>query len=583
MKHLKNQHGYGMFIAVMLILLVTTIGISLLTLTLNTNKTAANERKDQSTFYFAEAGINLEKANLLNVFKKIDQEIINEFNGLDYDSQVNLLNKYSNDFSIYYTSQMNQRFCSNFNLLYHSSDTPNKCNTNKYTSSFQLGEQFGKQPVVDTSVQFACLVDCVVEISSKGYFEDSPGQSRTVSQKLLINANPKLTEGNPGSGGESSSGGGDPIEALENYAAIISNDIYINSIVTGNVATLNGKISIDGGPSINGLLAASNLSKLIYPNWMNGIKEKYTPLPSFHTTNLVDFLPEFPDFQIKDGISTPLHQNVVSNGKTIIENGILNLPDDTSFTLPLTKDTRFHSIKIYNNRLLTIEVGNKNINLYVENLDLTNGDIKINGTGTVNIYVKNKFTIASQSYFDIGNNQVNMYVKDFDIKQGMINFGSAAKFNAYVTESINVKGYINQNGSPAASNIYYKGTDEVTFGNETQIYSSIYNKTSHFKLLNGAGIYGNFYTGGNNVTLNGGVKSNGHWFVAPNADLTVTSGGYLKGTVVAKSLKVINGGSLIYGSPIVPNPAIPTPTPPTPFVAITNSNLVVEEPLVEVD
>ncbi|MBM7608825.1 hypothetical protein JOD29_002091 [Lysinibacillus composti] len=587
MKLLKNNDGYGLFITILLILLVSITGISLLTLSMNTNKTTINERKDQSTFYFAEAGINLEKSNIATVITNLDRDIKDYFNSLDYDSQVALLSSFNNDFETYYYTKMSNDFCSEFNSLFNPVGQSNKCSSNTFSSNFKLGKQFEKQPVVETTVLFDCSrsLDCTVNITSNGYFEDSPSNFRTVSQQLKIDANPQVSGGssgnNGGSGGSEETvseenGSGGYVNPLENFAALTNGNITLKggATINGNAATNGGEISTNGGANITG--------------------SEYSTLPSSIKINspnpLVQFLPTFPEFLIETGELVPYPPNNEfiydkSNKTMIIKDG--NFTSSTwmtpSYTLPLEKDTRFKDFILGNDNNLTINIGSNEVNLYVNNLNIENGDIKVTGSGKLNIFVKNKFNIGSNSVINLGENKINISVKDVDINDGHIIVGNTGILNMYVTDNLNIKGSFNQNGNPASANLYYNGSDRLDFNGSTKLYSSLYVKKSDVKLTGGAGLYGNFYSGGSNVDIAGGVPTIGQWFVAPYAKLDLNGGGNMKGIVITESITATGGTSISFGEPIVPNPAIPIAPPSQPYSGVTKSDLFIEGPLLEND
>lgn len=82
MKFIKNHQGYALFLTILVLMLASVIGISLLTITSNTNKTTIHERENQALFYIAEAGVNLEKSNVLKVLKELDGDIKASFENL---------------------------------------------------------------------------------------------------------------------------------------------------------------------------------------------------------------------------------------------------------------------------------------------------------------------------------------------------------------------------------------------------------------------------------------------------------------------------------------------------------------------
>ena len=67
---MKNEKGYILLVTLMALVFIGIIGLSLFTVTLTTHSQSTSERKDQSVFYVAEAGLNIKEARLV---KLIDQ------------------------------------------------------------------------------------------------------------------------------------------------------------------------------------------------------------------------------------------------------------------------------------------------------------------------------------------------------------------------------------------------------------------------------------------------------------------------------------------------------------------------------
>lgn len=565
MRTLKNEKGYALFVSILLIALVATIGLSLQTLSSNAKKTTVNEQFDQATFYYAEAGINLEKATIMDAVSKINSAIQSDFGGLNPDpkEQAKILDHYGT-FESYYYAEMNARFLPKINELSHKNPIQ-PSSSNEYERRFNLTPQSNKQPVAKTTVSLDCSTKCKVSLESKGYFASSPSNYRLVEQELTIKVPPIIPDStngngnadNGGNGGSTtgpgnsggSGGGNGTINPVSGYGVIANKNITLtgSGTINGGAASLEGQIRLDGGAKITGAIAASDPSKLVYPNWMTGVGEKYTPLPNLGNTNssnpLSQFLPEFPDAKMTAGNSIAVPKSLEYaqdqwNKTMIIENGNFNASSwmTNNYTLKLGEDTKFSSFNVGNNNTITIDVGDQEVNLFVDNLNIQQGHIKIIGTGKLNIYANN---ITS------------------------------------------IKGSFNNNGNPASVNMYYNGTKSVTFSGETQIYGSFYTKSSDLKLTGGAGFYGNLYSGGSKVEISGGVPSSGQWLVAPNASLNVSGGGNIRGTVIADSITMSGGTTINAGEAVVPNPALPS-TPSLPSYQVdTSGNPIIEGPLLE--
>ena len=67
---MKNERGYALIFVLLTIVLIGVIGFSLLTVSSNTMNTSANERVSQSSFYIAEAGVNIKSARIQQLIQK---------------------------------------------------------------------------------------------------------------------------------------------------------------------------------------------------------------------------------------------------------------------------------------------------------------------------------------------------------------------------------------------------------------------------------------------------------------------------------------------------------------------------------
>lgn len=62
---MSNEKAYVFVVALLLIVLISVMGLSLMTITSNTLKVTQHERKDQSVYYIAEAGLNEKKVEII--------------------------------------------------------------------------------------------------------------------------------------------------------------------------------------------------------------------------------------------------------------------------------------------------------------------------------------------------------------------------------------------------------------------------------------------------------------------------------------------------------------------------------------
>ncbi|WP_431029584.1 pilus assembly PilX N-terminal domain-containing protein [Lysinibacillus sp. LZ02] len=527
MKYLNNK-GYALFLTVLVIFLVSILGLSLLTVTANSNKTTVNERYDQSIYYVAEAGINLEKAKITEVLEEIYTPLMNVFNSMSYEAQKNILDMHGS-FENYYYNEVKNQFCDKYNTTTHTSKcSPSNGNTIlNYENSYHFSKQFNEQPVAQTTIQGDCsTVPCVFNLTSEGYFEGSQKNSRLLTQTLDVDINITPPSGGPGTGNGNGNGNTSSNTPISNIAAITNGNITLvgGATIDGNAGSLNGNISIKGGANITGTATL--------PSEASNIK-------------LEDYLPDFPhqNFNEMENIRYPENTEIVEsqwNKTNIIENGNFKANNwmTDNYKLTVDKDIRFDEFTVTQNNTITIDIGSNNVNLYVNSLDIQQGHIKIVGTGTLNIFVK---------------------------------------------DSVNIKGSFNKNNDDSASNqvnMFYQGTKATKFNGETQFHGSFYTNSADLKLTGGAGFYGNIYSGGKNLDISGGVPTKGQYIIAPHADLKLSGGGNITGTVIANSIDANGGTSINFGSSVVPLPVIPgTPTPP--FIYQSATDFIKEDVLNE--
>lgn len=518
MRHL-NERGYALFLTILVLVLVSTLGMGLLTITANSNKVTTNERSDQSLYYIAETGINLEKAKILQAVEQIYSTLQSTINNADETEQKAIIENYGS-VDNYYAYLIENTYCNQYNSIIGDST---KCNTanHRYTNSYTLEEQFSKNPISDTTVAFSCVsTECTFNISSIGRFNHST-INRELNQNLVVKL-PTYSSSTTGESGGSS--GNIPSNPLSNYGAITKGNIELtgSSKINGNSASLNGILSLKGGAGVIGTISVSNPSQFDYPKSMGDLSNKLIDPISFDIDSL---LPEYPsnEVAILSQLSYPQNLEVAASeyNKTLVINNGDFLADNwitQNYTYNLQQDTHFKTFKVATNNTITLNIGNNNVSLYVDNLNIQQGHIKIQGSGTLNIYVKN---------------------------------------------SINIKGSFNNqpNANPAQLNIFYEGTDATTFNAETQIYGTYYSKTADLTLTGGAGFYGNIYSGGSNISISGGVDTDGQYIVAPNASLNLSGGGDIKGTVIVDNISGSGGTSITYGDPIIPLPTLPTYIP----------------------
>lgn len=470
-----DANGFTLIGVLMLIVLITVLGVGILTVTGNSLKLSSNERTDQSTFYIAEAGIvETRKAMEITVqkaYKDAYEETKAEYNRLPIKEQAAF--NFAAKLEGYYLSKVKTEL---------SKLSPRHLNS--FESTYRENNTLTK-PVAKVNVKIDKETgeELNYKITSVGTIGN---KERTVSQNLIVN----LKVGNLGAPGTPGTpetpgtpGQGYPIEGLpENMAIIVKNDVELknSATVVGNIGILKsgtGNIKKGNSATING-----SLYKL----------ESIPKLPQF---------PNPPD----------------------------NIPTETW--------------KVSNGGTLTIDIGGKDKEIVIDNLEIGNsGKIIIKGTGKLTLHVKNKLDFDNSAQFNVGSRSKNV-------------------------------------------EIFYSGKNKLDFKNSSMIYASIYAKEADIDIGNSAEIHGNILSGGNSFVLgNSGIVSPSLYF-APNAQFEIKNSGKVKGTIIGKSIIINNSGEVVYGEPQfdtwVPGTPSKPSTPGTPPTMAENPNLIKRENLIE--
>lgn len=314
-------------------------------------------------------------------------------------------------------------------------------------------------------------------MTSTGYISD---KKRVLQQGFTIEWVPK-------SSGKS---------IIPNWALLVSETIDIpNGRIEGDIGTLRTgahSVTASGGGSVNGSIYVpygSEHHAIYKPDWMTSFPDATgadldATLPS---------LPRFPDIP---------HYPISPERSIIVQEWYQD------GTYDLTTSETFDEIRLGSNRTLTINVGNTDKEIVVDNLNVINGHIQLLGTGKLTIYT-NHIVMGSGS-------------------------------------TINNQGDVNQ------VNIFLSGSDnpsnpkQFTLGGAQKIYGSLYAEDANIDLGAGGGIKGNIFTGGTSFKVSGGSWATSPLILAPNAVFEHTNG-TIKGTVICKVYNMSGGANLSYG------------------------------------
>lgn len=510
---LKNETGSTLVIVIMLLFFMSIVGFSLLTLNSNSMKLSKNEENYQAVYYIAEAGLTVAGEQLQESFKKIENDAHTQLNGkLQALAQQN--------------TSCDESCVKNLYKDILQKDYFTETKITHYIYPLEQVVQIAPEKKADVTyiLEEESLQNFAILIKSQGFIGDI--KTRTLQQYIQLDSelfdylnSENTTGGTSGSGGTATTPGPSP---FENFGAVISGDIKLegSAKIEGHATSIGGTVTLGWSTPIQGNVGSLNGTVNI-PQWANlGNIISGAPFVQ-EPVNLQEFLPAFPHEKFAQLAALPVPNNLEValnpyNKANIIDNGNLKATNyiTNNYTLQLTGDTKFKRFEVSSNNNLTIDVGDQDIDLYIEDLAITQGHVKVIGTG---------------------------------------------KLNLYVTKYTALKGSFNKNGDNGKVNLYYNGTSPLTLNNETQFYGSLINNTADITLGGGAGVYGNILSGGTKILINGDVPSDGQYIIAPNADVKLEGSGRIKGVLIAKNLHAIGGTSITFGEPLLP---LPSGSPP---------------------
>lgn len=431
-----NEKGYTLVIVLMVLVVMSVLGIGLMTTTANTMKLADSERIDQATYYIAEAGL-VQKREELN--RKIDEafKTINE---------------------TYKALPNKEKAKYKFKEHFYAEAEKNIAEATKNDVFEDYEVHFGKKPkstitlTQDKSDSNKYLIESLGEIGN---------QSRKVSQEFTVLLNVTVSE------------------VSETYVPEYALHVIDNIIMSGNINITGSDIATE-----------SPEPYVVVPN--NLIVDKDKPITAI--------LPLFPEenYNILERLEP-------SDSK------ISTCKNNKSELIFLDNDMKLNTLE--NKCNLTIDVGDTDKKLLINNLNIMNGNIILKGRGKLEMYVKNNISI---------NGDVN----------------------------------INTPQDTSKLMVYYKGSQGLTMSGSHNIFGSLYAQSADITISGNSGFQGNIYTGGKNVTISGRTNANKQLFFTPNAHVTLSGNTDLTGAIIAKSFTASGNISIEYA----PTDPIPTET-----------------------
>jgi hypothetical protein len=178
------------------------------------------------------------------------------------------------------------------------------------------------------------------------------------------------------------------------------------------------------------------------------------------------------------------------------------------------------------------------------------GPYVINESGAYDsITVENLLTV------EIGDEDILIVVNDLSITgsgQLVVNKNGSGRLILYVAESLEITGgaKINDNGDYNNVVIYYSGSKELVYENNSKLYGSIYVSRAGIHIGGSWGITGHIISGGNYVKVTGNSRAHVRAIYAPNASLFLEGSGEISGIAVAKNITLTGNSHIYYSSTI---------------------------------
>ncbi|API89606.1 hypothetical protein BKP56_10205 [Marinilactibacillus sp. 15R] len=467
----RREDGSGLVLTLMVLMVLSVLAVSLATVTIGSYRLTAKNRDSVSVYYVAEASLN---------------ETYEEIKSLVTDT---------------YQLDVNQD--TYFSMVENGMDEANGRTMNDFSS------QFSENPTATIQIQ---------KIS-----DGNPREYTLTSEGKIGNTSRTLTKNFTVGYQEKDSGGGLPYIPTD-AAMVVRNEIEISGggKIIGDVhldAVKSGSFQYNVENGVSGKTIYNPDAKpdvITYPDYFKWY-------PSLYKTfeNRADSLP-WEDYEnyvnnmplLSDQVSFKTHSNLTLSG------------GDPPTTFNLEENLSIDTIEINSNRVLNLDPNGKKIKLVLNNL-IVNGSINVIGEGSVEIFIKNQFTV---------------------------NYG-----------------YVNKNSTNEQMQIYYYGQSPLILGGGLEMNSNLFIDRADISI--GAKFNGILSSKGNNISFDGG-SSVGFLYIAPFATVNIQS--QASGIVVSKNGKVTNGGSLTYKKADILSNGSESSTGGDP-----EADLIISEPVIE--
>ena len=339
---LKDERGYALAISIMVLLVISLLGASLLGIAMTNYKLSNNDRDFQSVYYIAEAGARYSMEEISSNIKTIYDNSSSKgsyFTNLDTYIKKDINNKNLGEgfFDIVRGVQPTaQIICTRTNY-----------DTSRGVAEYTLTSK-GDFDGVNRQVQF------------KFYVEYPIGFSIDTDYAVFVDQNISLEGG-----------------------AKIYGDVGINSVKSKSIF-LKGGTSINGDFYVNSSAPPDVISydEGITPPTRRDFEGKSYSMPPF---------PSFPNYDRLPPYNVPIYGNlhafIGTNGNMNVDSWGLN-----NFEYELLNNAYIPKLTINQNITLILKL-DKDISLLIDEINITQGHVVLTGKGTLTLYVRDKIYI----------------------------------------------------------------------------------------------------------------------------------------------------------------------------------------------
>lgn len=458
---INEETGNTLILVLIVILLFSAIGLSMIQSSLNSVSLSDGEVKEQSAYYIAESGITYTLDQIQQALDSVED-----------------LSKMTDEQYFAYVDA---------NILTGSQP--------RMITSFE--KQKNVQPVAMVTVKMSNIS---LDRTMRDYIITSTGQVGERKKTLQTSYSLDL---------ERSSG-----PSLPSNLGIYSRGKMklANGVVTGNIlleSDAQNILEVTGNPTVNGAvytLPSSHSQTILAPNWWLDqkppkiYKESFNlglTLPDFPAASKFDYK-MIPDTTFKAGSS---QYKVISKGNIDISNWIVS-----DYELILDQNYKVNDIKLSSNYRLTINVKDKDISLYVNSIQgIGHLDVKSQPGGSLTIYLADNISLNGHVNESDGND-LFMYIGPSNGQTKLVKSSGYGKFNASIyakDANLEFVGSASMNGSILSGGKNVK----VTGGTQINVPKKlIFAPNAHVEIIEGGTVNGGIVS--DTFTISGGAKVN---------------------------------------------------------------------------